>query len=165
MEHVSPQRAAQDAARDPLDEFVEQMGLFAQEDNQPRISGRIVGLFLAEDRVMGLRELAERLQVSRASVSTNVRNLAQFGFLERVAVPGDRQDYYRLSPNRYARMMAILMGRMRRTSEIINGIADRVGPDNAAAAARLKEFARFQQAAAENLADFVRRYTASAERA
>lgn len=34
------------------------------------------------------------LSVSRSSVSTNLRLLLSFGFLEKVAVPGERSDYY-----------------------------------------------------------------------
>lgn len=158
MEHVQPRLAARDAARDPLDEFVEQMGIFAQEDNLPRISGRIIGLFLAEDDVLGLRELAERLQVSRASVSTNVRQLAQLGFLERVARPGDRQDYYRLSPDRYQRLLASLMAKMKRSHEVIAGIAARLGPGRDDARRRLQEFAEFQLATATHIAEFARRF-------
>jgi DNA-binding transcriptional regulator GbsR (MarR family) len=44
--------------------------------------------------VQSLDEMAEQLQVSKASVSANARLLETIGMIERVTKPGDRRDYY-----------------------------------------------------------------------
>ena len=59
------------------------MGLLCESDNLPRIAGRLFGLLILEDEAFSLRELADRLQVSRASVSTNARILTEMGLAER----------------------------------------------------------------------------------
>jgi biotin operon repressor len=55
--------------QDTVQKFVEQMGLMCEEDGMPRSSGRILGFLLAEDGPFSLDELAEQLQMSKASVA------------------------------------------------------------------------------------------------
>jgi len=99
-------RDVETLAPDPVDDFIEKVGLICERDNLPRIAGRVLGFLIVEEGAFSLRELAERLQVSRASVSTNARMLTEIGLAERVARPGDRQDYYQLAPNPFHRMLA-----------------------------------------------------------
>ena len=80
-----------------VDRFVEEMGLMFQQAGDPRIAGRIFGLLVIEGRELSLQQISERLGVSRASVSTDARRLVEQGLLERVGLPGDRKDYYRMA--------------------------------------------------------------------
>lgn len=159
MEHVLPDTFERDAEREPADQFIEQMGLLAQAENMPRIAGRILGLFLVEGRTFGLKELSERLQVSRASISTNARLLSQIGFLERAAVPGDRQDYYQLAPDPYSRLLKVLVERMNTAHGVIARAADKMPPERADARRRLCDFAAFYRASAENIGRLIDRFT------
>lgn len=159
MEHIPPEALVRDATREPLDAFVEQMGLIAQSENLPRIAGRMIGLFLVEGRTFGLKELSERLQVSRASVSTNARLLSQFGLLERVAVPGDRQDYYRLAPDPYSRMLRQMVERMNYAHEVITRAEKSFPAEHEGARQRLRDFASFYRAAADNVGGMIGRFS------
>ena len=103
----------------PIDQFVEQMGLITQTDGGPRIAGRIFGLLLAEGRSFSLGEMADRLQISKASASTNARRLLDAGMLELTARPGDRQDFYQVGATPYARIIETICARMRRSAEQI----------------------------------------------
>ena len=87
--------------------FVERMGLTSEADGLPRIAGRIFGYLLIHEGAFSLDELAERLQVSKASVSTNARQLEQIGLVERVSMPGDRRDYYRMEADAWERMLQV----------------------------------------------------------
>jgi DNA-binding transcriptional regulator GbsR (MarR family) len=89
----------------PETQFVERLARLVEEDGAPRISGRILGLLLLTPGELGLDEIAGRLQVSKASVSTNARMMETFGILERVGRPGDRRDFYRVAPDAVARML------------------------------------------------------------
>jgi DNA-binding MarR family transcriptional regulator len=62
-----------------------------------------------------LDELAEALDVSKASVSVEARRLLERGVFERLARPGDRRDYYQLAPDFFAR---IIRHRLARWSEL-----------------------------------------------
>lgn len=127
-------------------EFVERMGLITQADGKPRIAGRILGLMIVHGGPFGFAELAERLSVSRASISTNTRLLEDLGVIERTATPGDRQDYFRLSRQPYARMLRGLLERMHRAREVVHGAQAGLPPDMAGAQERLAELDAFYEA-------------------
>ncbi len=80
-----------------LSQFIENMGLHYQDYGIPRIGGRIIGLLLVTPRPVSSEEMAEALQVSRSSVSTNLRTLLMTDLVEKVSLPGDRLDYYTLA--------------------------------------------------------------------
>lgn len=86
-------------------EFVERMGLLLEGEGLPRIAGRVFGFLLVHPEAFSLDELAERLHVSKASISTNARQLEQHGILERSSEPGDRRDYYRIAPDAWEGML------------------------------------------------------------
>lgn len=92
-------------------EFVERIGLMMEAEGMPRIAGRIFAYLIIHEGSFSLDELADRLQVSKASVSTNARQLEQMGVLERVSVPGDRRDYYRMDENAWERMLEVAQRR------------------------------------------------------
>lgn len=75
-------------------QFIENIGLHFEEYGVPRIGGRILGLLLASSRPISPEEMADLLQVSRSSVSTNLRTLVMIGLADRVSLPGERSDFY-----------------------------------------------------------------------
>lgn len=88
--------------------FVERWGRFFEADAAPRTAGRLLGLMLLTPGELTLDEIAERLQVSKASVSTNARLLESWGALERTSHLGDRRDFYRVGHD----VEACLLGRL-----------------------------------------------------
>jgi DNA-binding transcriptional regulator GbsR (MarR family) len=85
-----------DGMEPSMDEFVEAMGRYFEQYGLARIGGRIGGLLMIADRPLSLDDMAARLRVSRASISTNMRLITASGLAERVTYPGDRRDYYRM---------------------------------------------------------------------
>ena len=81
--------------------LVERFGILADRAGMSRIAGRIIGLLLQYSGDLSLDEIAQRLSVSRASVSTEARRLLEAGIVERVGRPGDRKDYYQISPRHF----------------------------------------------------------------
>lgn len=77
-----------------LSQFIETMGLHFEDTSLSRIGGRILGLLLVAPRPVSSEEMAEALQVSRSSISTNLKMLQMGGLVEKVAFPGERLDYY-----------------------------------------------------------------------
>lgn len=103
----------------PEDQFVEKLGRLIEEDGGPRIAGRILGTLFLSARELSLDEIAERLQVSKASVSTNARLLEQLGVVERRAHPGDRRDFYRVGPDTVVRVLERRMAWLRRFGDTL----------------------------------------------
>lgn len=85
--------------------FVERLGLQVESEGFPRIAGRMIGYLLLQDEPRSLDELAEALQVSKASVSTNARALEGLGYVERHSMPGDRRDYYLIVDEPWAQLL------------------------------------------------------------
>ncbi|MHB1306160.1 MAG: GbsR/MarR family transcriptional regulator [Limisphaerales bacterium] len=56
--------------------------------------GQIYGLLFLAPRALSLDEITSILQISKASVSTGTRQLAGWGAIRQVWVPGDRRDYF-----------------------------------------------------------------------
>lgn len=151
-ETESARRAAD---TDPLARFIEQMGLICEYDNLPRIAGRILGLLIVEEGAFSIREIAERLQVSRASVSTNARGLTEAGLIDRVAIAGDRQDYYQLAANPFRRMLEGKVAELRAATAVFEEAAASFPPDRETARTRLREMAAFHRAAADTVTDLI----------
>ncbi|MCW6004417.1 MarR family transcriptional regulator [Micromonospora sp. CPCC 205371] len=96
MSGVSPQER----------EFVERIGLFMEQLGGTRMMGRIYGwLTICPAEHQSITELAEVLQVSKASISTVIRQLEQGQIVERAPVSGTRQHHYRLRPGGWAQVM------------------------------------------------------------
>lgn len=100
-------------------QFTDRIGLLFEAEGQPRISGRLFGYLMVSDDPRSLDQLAQALNVSKASVSTNARMLAEKGVLERVCRPGDRHDYYRVAPDLPSRTMAERLKRWQRFAEAV----------------------------------------------
>lgn len=83
--------------------FVEQMGGYFESNGLTRLAGRLLGwLLVCEPERQSSEDLAAALGASSGGISTNARMLSQFGFIERLAVAGDRRTYFRLRPNAFA---------------------------------------------------------------
>jgi DNA-binding transcriptional regulator GbsR (MarR family) len=103
-------------------DFIEHMGLVAEADGLSRIAGRLFGALLLADAPRSLDDLAERLGVSKASVSTDIRRLRDRGVAERVGRPGDRRDYYQLAPDFFTRIIRFRVARWARLHQLVRDL-------------------------------------------
>ncbi len=126
-------------------DFIEKNGLISQAEGLPRIAGRIFGMLIFDGDMVSFGELARRLHVSRASISTSVRLLQERGLVRRMTKPGERQDYFQLAPNPYATMLEGIQKRTRSTHQEIAGTIDNL-PPHSDAVARLNAYADFYAA-------------------
>lgn len=141
---------SQDDPNQAAEVFIESIGLSAQADGLPRIAGRMWGFFIIYGGPISFADLAEKLQVSRGSISTNARILRDLGFIERVTRPGDRQDYYTLAEDPYDRLLEGYVERMRKTVSKVEQAQKALPEDWHAAHRRLAEMYRFYHAGADS---------------
>ena len=153
---TAPVRKPRLALRPEAEAFVERMGLSWEEDGLPRIAGRMFGLLLLTPGACSLDDLAESLDVSKGSVSTDARRLERLGFLERTSRPGDRRDYYRVSPDLVVRSLEIRLERLRAVRRLLDEAPRPADSDEVAA--RLDDFARVHQYAEQAVADVLDRW-------
>ena len=106
--------------RREVQQFIERAGRLWQSDGLPRISGRIFGLLLISPDPCSLDDIAGALGVSKASASTDTRLLERMGFIERVSLPGDRRDYYQITPRSLERALEARARRIREYQELLD---------------------------------------------
>lgn len=86
--------------------FVEEVGVFFERLGTTRMAGRVFGrLLISAPPHQAMDELAEALHASKGSISTSTRYLIQLGMIERIGMPGERRDYFRMKPNIWANML------------------------------------------------------------
>jgi DNA-binding Lrp family transcriptional regulator len=99
----------------------------------------MMGLFLISDAPLSPERIAERLKVSRASVSTNLRIFTTTGICDDVSVAGDRRRYYVMREDAFARHMEANMGILRKLTELCRGAVGVISPGRGPARRRLQE--------------------------
>jgi DNA-binding transcriptional regulator GbsR (MarR family) len=125
--------------------FIEKMGLMFEHAGSTRTHGRLMGLLLVSDKPLSLNEMAEHLRVSKASLSTNARMAVQVGMAQRVSLPGDRRDYYEMTPGSFENMVA---RRLQAIEEVVHLTEDglrAIERGNTTARARLGKMKDFYQ--------------------
>ena len=75
-------------------EMVEIGGRLAQIFGMPRSTGQIFGLLYFSSEPLSLNDMCQMLRISKASTSTGTRQLAAWGAIRKVWIPGDRRDFY-----------------------------------------------------------------------
>lgn len=108
--------SASDEADDRLTDrqsYAEEVGLVLEQAGLPRMAGRVLGwLLVCDPPHQSMGELASALQASKSSISNSTRLLIQSGLVERMGLPGERRDYFRIKmdgwPQLLARRMALI---------------------------------------------------------
>jgi DNA-binding transcriptional regulator GbsR (MarR family) len=99
-------------------EFVDRVGLFTEQLGGPRTMGRIWGwLMICDPPHQSLTELAAALEVSKASVSTVIRQMQEGGLVERLPSSA-RRHQYRLRPGGFTQVMRVQLARMQGGVEV-----------------------------------------------
>ena len=148
---------AQDAAQDTalIDSVIQEIGVILQQQGTSRIAGTIFGLLIVEGVPMSLHDMASRLNISRASASTNARHLARAGLIPLTARLGDRQDYYELVPDPFVRLLETIKDAMVQAAEALAAAAGKLPPGHDAARRRVTELADIHRMSS----DFVTAWT------
>jgi len=107
---------------DVREQFLERFALLSEAEGLPRIAGRLMATFLLDGGPISFSQLAERLNASRASISTNTRMLEHYRMIERVRLPGQRQDYFQFTKDPYThaiRQCVALYGKLQESIALL----------------------------------------------
>ncbi|MEM7802272.1 MAG: hypothetical protein AAF633_23970 [Chloroflexota bacterium] len=75
------------------------------------VMGRLYGTLLMSPDPLSLDELAERLQISKGSVSMNMRSIERWGMAKEVWMRGERKKYYTGESDLWTVIRTIISGR------------------------------------------------------
>jgi DNA-binding transcriptional regulator GbsR (MarR family) len=145
--------------------FIERIGRFFEAEGAPRTAGRILGLMLLTPAELTLDEIAEALQVSKASISTNARRMEMVGVLERYSHPGDRRDFYRVPQDIAARLLERQLRRIRQLRELVEEGGRTDAASDPRVECRFRVLDGFHACAATALEDAVQRFPVDAAEA
>ena len=141
------------------EEFIEQMGVYAQSDGLSRIAGRMFRIFTMTGGPHSFSEVAKKLKVSRASISTNARILESFGAIERTSRAGDRQDYFKLTADPFSRMLEGSMMRIQRAEGLVTRTLGNLSKTETATRARLEEALEFYSIARKSTQEVISQWS------
>ena len=134
------------------------------------VMGRLYGTLLLSPEAMSLDELAEGLQISKGSVSMNMRSLERWGMAKEVWVRGERKKYYMAESDFWTVIRNVLSGREMREVQLalqvlgesveqLKAAEDELSPEEQALAAyvleRIDDLRSFFQLAQMALETFV----------
>ncbi|MCD2166189.1 GbsR/MarR family transcriptional regulator [Comamonas koreensis] len=142
------------AALEARELFIERNAIQAETGGLPRIAGRLIGIFLLDGGPISFAELAERMQASRASVSTNTRLLERLGIIERVAMRGERQDFFSLRANPFLIVLEQSIADCQRFTTYVDELLA-ASPLPADATARLQQAQEFHAVTAQTLQELL----------
>lgn len=95
-------------------QFVESWGSLGVLWGLNRSMARIHALFLVSDEPIELDQVAKVLNISRGNASMCLKELRNWGVIQRVHKPTDRQDYYVAEPDVWATFFRIAVERKKR---------------------------------------------------
>jgi DNA-binding MarR family transcriptional regulator len=125
-------------------EFAERTALFFETLGGTRTMGLIYGwLTVCDPEHQSITEMARELGVSKASISTVVRQLTLAQMVERVAVQGSRQHHYQLCTGGWAQILRARVARLGPGLDAADFGLRHVGTDRPGARDRLHEMRDF----------------------
>lgn len=145
-------RARGSARADPMrlkaeeSEFVDKLGQIVQADGLSRVAGQVLGLMVVTEEPLTADRIAQLLQVSRGTVSINVRLLESLYIAERYSVPADRRDYFRLRESPYASLVEGQVKRLNAAAASMGKSARKI--ESRTARRRIQELKKFYETAA-----------------
>jgi DNA-binding transcriptional regulator GbsR (MarR family) len=82
------------------------------------VMGRLYGTLLLSPTALSLDDLAEALEISKGSVSMNMRSLERWGMAEEVWVRGERKKFYAAESDFWKVIRTVLSGREMREVQV-----------------------------------------------
>ena len=143
----------------PLQPFIDQMGIAFDELGAPRMMGRIFGYLLVCDPPwQSAPQLCEALDASKGSVNTITRQLIQAGLLERVAVKGERATYLQVRSGAWSEMIRFRMRGMHHLRMVAEGGLELLANAPAEQRERLQRFHDFYEYIEREFEAFISRF-------
>lgn len=125
-------------------ELIGRFGVFVELSGGQRIAGMLIGyLLICVPEHQSITQMASALGVSKASVSTVIRQLQQGLKVERVPVTDSRQHYYRLAGGGDLTMLLRTRWKFLDAGREVAAAGLRIVGDDPSRRERMREFADF----------------------
>ncbi len=95
-------------------QFIQSWGVFGSNWGINRTMAQIHALLLIAPEAMNADEIMEQLQISRGNANMNIRELMNWGIVDKVLKPGDRKEYFSAEKDIWKVAMRIMKERKKR---------------------------------------------------
>lgn len=144
--------------------FIEEVGVFFEQDGLPRTAGRILGwLLICDPPQQSAQQLARALNVTKGSISTCTRMLVQGLLLEKVGRPGERTAYYQMRAGGWVTILEQKLNRMGVFREVAERGLELMDDPGGERAKRLREMHDLYSFFEKEVPDLIRRFRRYAE--
>lgn len=75
-------------------QFVQSWGILGSQWGINRTMAQVHALLLIANKPLSTDDIMEELSISRGNANMNIRELMNWGLVEKVIVPGDRKEYF-----------------------------------------------------------------------
>jgi DNA-binding transcriptional regulator GbsR (MarR family) len=107
------------------DSMLEGLGQLASYFGFNKMMGQLFGTLMLSREPLSLDDLMNRLGISKASVSTNMRTLEHMGIVREAWVKDDRRKYYRVESNFWRILTNVLTSReLRDVNQALQVLSD-----------------------------------------
>ena len=122
-------------------QFITDMGMHTQGYGFSRIAGQIIAALIISDAPLNTADLMSLLEISKGSVSTNIRFLEMLQLVERRALPGKRLNYFVMRTNPYDSLLELKIKQHEEAKKIITEAKASI--KNSKAQEKITELERF----------------------
>jgi len=107
-------------------QFISSWGAFGTHWGINRTMAQIHALLLLSPDPITQDDIMEELNVSRGNVNVNIRELINWGLVERVLLPGERKEYFSAEKDIWKVIKKIVKERKKRELEPMLGLLDKL---------------------------------------
>lgn len=107
-------------------QFISSWGAFGTHWGINRTMAQIHALLLISPEPMTQDDIMEELDISRGNTNMNIRELINWGLVERVLLPGERKEYFFAEKNIWKVVKQIVKERKKRELEPMLQLLDRL---------------------------------------
>lgn len=143
-------------------QYIEHISRLLADWGFPRMAGRVLFVLMgAEERQLTAAELAERLDVSPAAISSALKYLVHLNMVTREPVPGSRRDRYRLVDDTWYEITTAKMTFLQVLAGATEQGVQAAGGPTTVAGKRLAGMRDFYSFVHENMPDILEKWKAN----
>ncbi|MBI5856174.1 MAG: MarR family transcriptional regulator [Sphingobacteriales bacterium] len=107
-------------------QFISSWGAFGTHWGINRTMAQIHALLLVSPEALTQDDIMEELDISRGNTNMNIRELINWGLVERVLLPGERKEYFSAEKNMWKVVKKIVKERKKRELEPMLQLLDKL---------------------------------------
>lgn len=102
---------------DARNQLIQTWGQLSSQWGISRTMGQIHAVLMVSPNPLTADDIIAELHISRGNVSMNLRNLLEWGIIQKIFMPGDRKEYYSAEKDPWRLALQIARERKRRELE------------------------------------------------